>query len=322
MPDWPDSPRRGFRALKTVPILPSLVTLGNVFFGFLAVAKAADAVWLSAHSDPSLGMGPEVIQKLEAAALLIFVAMVFDALDGTVARLTRQTSSFGAQLDSIADMVTFGVAPAFLAKVLIDFHVPPVANVLQLPPKAIYVAAVIYVLCATLRLARFNVETPGAKSEDHEEFSGLPSPAAAAVVASLTVLFCVLKAPRGEEAQWFSSLLHGMDLEIWLVRALPLLLVALGLLMVSRIPYPHLVVSILRGRHSFPFLATLVVAVGLAALEWQFALFAAIVVYVFSGVLLGAYRLLTRGKASGPPGSGTEEASSSAESAAPPPHLN
>ena len=91
--------------LKSVPILPSLITLGNLFFGFLAMAKVADAVWLGPA--PSA----EVIAVFEAAVLLVLVAMVLDAIDGRVARMTGQTTAFGAQLDSLCDVVTFGVAP-------------------------------------------------------------------------------------------------------------------------------------------------------------------------------------------------------------------
>src|SRR5262249_40608794 len=102
--------RRRLRNLRRVPVLPSLVTLGNLFFGFLAMAKVADAVMLSASGQTQPMFNDEVVAKLEAGTILIFVAMIFDALDGTVARLTKQTTKFGAQLDSLADVVTFGVA--------------------------------------------------------------------------------------------------------------------------------------------------------------------------------------------------------------------
>ena len=92
--------------LKSVPILPSLITLGNVFLGFLAMAKVTDAVWLGPEATSA------VIEIFEFAVILVLWAMVLDALDGRVARMTNQTSAFGAQLDSLADVVTFGVAPA------------------------------------------------------------------------------------------------------------------------------------------------------------------------------------------------------------------
>jgi CDP-diacylglycerol--serine O-phosphatidyltransferase len=276
--------RRRLRDLKSVPVLPSLVTLGNVFFGFLAIAKVADALRTSSPGAPFSA----VVTLFEWAAILIFVAMVFDALDGRVARMTGQTTPFGAQLDSMADMVTFGVTPAFLGKVLIDWHAEAdVGSLLPRHPKLYYVAAAIYVLCAALRLARFNVET-GPQEEDHREFKGLPSPAAAAVVASLVALYCT----RESDAALSRSLLQPHHFDA-IVVAMPLALVALGLLMVSRVPFPHAVSAIVRQRHSFPFLASLVILIGIAAVEWQLALVVATVGYVLWGLGLGALRLVT-----------------------------
>ena len=283
-------PRR-FRDLKKVPVLPSLITLGNLFFGFLAMAKVADAVMLSARGQQHPEFSSDVQHVLEVASILVFVAMVFDALDGTVARLTRQTTKFGAQLDSLADVVTFGVAPAFLAKVLIEFHHRPPIQLLPFHPKIYYVAAAVYVLCAALRLARFNVESAGPSPEDHKEFKGLPSPAAAAIVCSLVAFKCAPPDPS-ELSHWL--LPDGARDAI--VQALPLVLVFVGLLMVSRVPYPHAMHAMVKGRHSFPFLAGLVVLIGIAAVEWQFALVAVTLGYVASGLLLAGYRLVTTGR--------------------------
>jgi CDP-diacylglycerol--serine O-phosphatidyltransferase len=278
--------RRGLRRLKDVPVLPSLITLGNVFFGFLAISKVADALRLSAPGASFASVGG----LFEAAAILIFVAMVFDALDGRVARMTGQTTPFGAQLDSMADMVTFGVAPAFLGKTLVDWHAQTDNNgLLPLQPKLFYAAAAVYVLCAALRLARFNVET-GADEDDHKEFKGLPSPAAAAVVCSLISLFCTSHDENTDLGRW----VLGPDNFDKIVVAMPGVLVLLGLLMVSRVPYPHAMSAILRGRHSMPFLAALVVLIIVAAVEWQFALAVCTLGYVAWGMLLGIFRFVTR----------------------------
>jgi CDP-diacylglycerol--serine O-phosphatidyltransferase len=220
----------------------------------------------------------------------VFVAMVFDAIDGTVARLTGQSTKFGAQLDSLADVVTFGAAPAFIAKVLLEFAARSEPQLLPLKPKLFYGAAVIYLLCAAMRLARFNVETPSSDVEDHREFKGLPSPAAAAVVCALVAFYC---APVDEHN--FSRALLPDSVYGNLLPALPVAVTLLGLLMVSRFPYPHLVNSVFRGGHSFPYLASLVVLVVVAAIEWQFALLALTLIYVLSGIVLGVYRLVTRG---------------------------
>ncbi|MEC7583651.1 MAG: phosphatidylcholine/phosphatidylserine synthase [Planctomycetota bacterium] len=281
--------RRRLRDLKNVPVLPSLVTLGNVFFGFLAIAKVADALRVSAADAPFA----EVVGYFEMAVILVFVAMLFDALDGRIARMTNQTTSFGAQLDSMADMVTFGVVPAFIGKVLVDWHARDANSLLMPHPKIYYVAAAIYVLCAALRLARYNVET-GEREEDHREFRGLPSPAAAAVICSMVALLCT----RYDEQSLSSYLLSQEHFDV-LIRVMPLVLGTLGLLMVSRVPYPHAMHMVLKQRHSFPFLAGLVVLIFMAAIEWQLAILVLTVGYVIWGVLLGLVRLLTSGRLDG-----------------------
>jgi CDP-diacylglycerol--serine O-phosphatidyltransferase len=292
--------RRGLRRLKDVPVLPSLITLGNVFFGFLAIAKVADALRLSAPSAPF----STVVGLFETAAVLVFVAMVFDALDGRVARMTGQTTPFGAQLDSMADMVTFGVAPAFLGKVLVDWHAQTdLNNLLPRHPRIFYAAAAVYVLCAALRLARFNVET-SADEDDHREFKGLPSPAAAAVVCSLVALFCT----RDDSSDKLSHFLMSQHHFDWIVVTMPFVLVLLGLLMVSRVPYPHAMHAILKGRHSMPFLAGLVVFLVVAAVEWQLALAVCTLGYVASGLLLGCYRFVLRKRGDDDDDDGGDEA--------------
>ncbi len=294
----PKGARPRLRDLRHVPVLPSMITLGNVFFGFLAMAKVADAA-LANSAPPVLA---NALPIFEVAALLVFVAMVFDAIDGMVARLTNQATKFGAQLDSLADVVTFGVAPAFIAKNLLEFAGRTEPHLIALKPKMFYGAAVIYVLCAAMRLARFNVETTSADADDHREFRGLPSPAAAAVVCAMVAFFA---APAQEHAFSRAILPEGWDdLLLW---ALPVALALLGLLMVSRFPYPHLVNSVFQRRHSFPFLATLVVFVVVAALEWQFALLSLTLAYVASGIGLGLYRLLTRRTMDPPPSDGTDD---------------
>jgi CDP-diacylglycerol---serine O-phosphatidyltransferase len=272
------SKRRLRRRLKEVPVLPSLVTLANLFLGFLAVAKVSDALRLTA---PGVDFSV-VLPYFEAAAILVFVAMICDALDGRVARMTGQTSNFGAQLDSLADMVTFGVVPAYIAKVLIDWHAQDDQNnLLHIGPKLVYAAAAVYVLGAAMRLARFNVET-GEDEADHREFKGLPSPAAAAVVCSLIAMFC----SHGDQEHWLLSS-HYYDK---IIMVMPALLVLLGLLMISRVPYPHGVYALAKGRHSMPFLVGVVVLVAIAAAEWQLALVAATLAYVIWGMVVGTCR--------------------------------
>lgn len=293
--DYPTRRRRGFRRLKEVPVAPSLVTLGNLFFGFLAIAKVADALQ---RTQPGEAFS-SVVGLFETATVLVFAAMILDAVDGRVARMTGQTTSFGAQLDSLADMVTFGVTPAFIAKVLVDWHAQVDANsLLPLSPKLFYSAAAVYVLCAALRLARFNVET-GDDEADHKEFKGLPTPGAAAVVCALIALFCTRDDPGAELGRF----LIGDHFE-WIVRAMPAVLVLLGLLMVSNVPFPHALHTLVQKRHSMPFLAGLVVLIVIAAVEWQFALTVCTLGYVVWGLLLGSWRFLFRRGGGDGPGDG------------------
>ncbi len=277
--------RRRLKKLKNVPVLPSLVTLGNLFFGFLAIAKIADgaAAGIVEGLDATLVL-------LDVAVKLVFVAMVFDALDGGVARITNQATKFGAQLDSLADMVTFGVAPAFMMKVLVETHAQGENALLPSHPKLYYVCAAIYVLCAALRLARFNVETT-TSSKDHREFRGLPSPAAAALLCAMVAFYST----RNDQDAVLTHFLLPEGVYDAVLYAMPVGLIVTGLLMVSRVPFPHLAYALIQGRESFPFLASLVVLIGVAAVEWQFALAAIALLYVFAGLGLGLFRILTTG---------------------------
>ena len=149
---------------KGIHILPSLFTTGNVFCGFYAFVAVLN-------------------EHFYFAAWAIAIGMIFDGLDGRIARLTKTTSAFGEQYDSLADIITFGMAPAFLAY----------SWVLKPFGRLGWMAAFLFLLCAALRLARFNVTKPEIRSQ---HFIGLPSPAAAVVVASIVIAFEDLFATR------------------------------------------------------------------------------------------------------------------------------
>ena len=149
---------------KGIHILPSLFTTGNVFCGFYAFVAVLN-------------------EQFYFAAWAIVAGMIFDGLDGRIARLTKTTSAFGEQYDSLADIITFGMAPAFLAY----------SWVLKPFGRLGWMAAFLFLLCATLRLARFNVTKPEIRSK---HFIGLPSPASAVVIASIVIAFEDLFATR------------------------------------------------------------------------------------------------------------------------------
>jgi CDP-diacylglycerol--serine O-phosphatidyltransferase len=214
------------RPIRTIAVFPTLLTLGNLICGFFAIVVAAR---IEKPVDKALLDSTNLMQS----GFLIFVAMIFDGLDGYVARLARTSSDFGAQLDSLCDVVSFGVAPGFLmVKMCPQFTV--VHN------QAIWIIAAAYAACAALRLARFNVET--GDDDEHLYFSGLPSPAAAAVIAGFAIMSYTLcqniTPPRAAANAWLQVIL-------------PFLGLLVALLMVSRIRYPHITNRILRGQRSF-----------------------------------------------------------------------
>ena len=233
-------PRRvGSRRNRTISVLPTMFTLGNLVCGFFAIVVAAR---VDKPAEPV--MNPVDMTNCMISGWLIFLAMVFDALDGHLARLAKISSNFGAQLDSLCDLVTFGVAPAFLL-------VKMVPAFTYWHREAVWVIAATYAVCTALRLARFNVET--SDDDDHMHFSGLPSPAAAASIASFAILFYTLS--RDDSPVRYSEQIISA-----LQFILPFFALIVALLMVSRIPYPHVVNQFFRGRRSFNHIVSLVFA--------------------------------------------------------------
>jgi CDP-diacylglycerol---serine O-phosphatidyltransferase len=256
-----EQPIKRSRRLRTIAILPTLFTLGNLFCGFFAIVVAAR---IQKPASPEIPLTTAIsnywvfnpaddTHNIMISGLLIFLAMVFDALDGHVARLANSASKFGAQLDSLCDAVTFGVAPGFLLVKMVPeftYHYPG----------AIWIIAAVFPACAVLRLARFNVET--GDHDDHSTFSGLPSPAAAASIAGFAILMFTLRQP--EPSDW-TRLMHSV-----ITHALPFFALIVALLMVSRIPYPHVVNRVFRGRKSFGHLIGLLFAlVGIMMYRWH-----------------------------------------------------
>jgi CDP-diacylglycerol--serine O-phosphatidyltransferase len=244
------------RKIRTIAVLPTLFTLGNLICGFFSIVVAS-RVEAPVGTDLPTSQRIQITSQLRfdkddpthnimLSGWLIFLAMVFDALDGHVARLSRTSSEFGAQLDSLCDVVTFGVAPGFLL-------VKMVPEFAYLHPGAIWIIAAVFPACAAMRLARFNAET--SEDDDHLHFSGLPSPAAAASIAGFAILFYTTRIASQEEGkEWLA------DVDRFVQHALPFFSLLVAALMVSRIPYPHIVNQIFRGQRSFGHLVGLVFA--------------------------------------------------------------
>lgn len=264
-------PRTRYRILRSTAALPALFTLANGLFGFAAI-----------HYATKDGFGQAALGNLAFACWMVFAAMICDMLDGRVARMTRRTTDFGSQLDSLCDAVSFGVAPAIIMvqtfAAVKGGSVERVTSFLPHMPFAerfVLCIGGLYVACAILRLARFNVETDADESA-HMEFKGLPSPAAAGTVITLVLLFDHLTHfDRGlRSSSWALVVVCGI---------LPVVTLITALLMVSQVRYPHLVNQYVRGRRSFGYLVRLVLIILAAFVEFFVAGAALMVIYVSMG---------------------------------------
>jgi len=237
----PELRRRG------IYILPNLFTTASLFSGFYAIVQAMNG-------------------RFEYSAVAIFIAMVLDGLDGRVARMTHTQSAFGAEYDSLSDMVSFGAAPSL---VVYEWALKGMG-------KLGWIAAFIYCAGAALRLARFNTNIDVV---DKRYFQGLPSPAAAALVAGLVWVLLDL-GYTGAEARWYACILT----------------IFAGVTMVSNIPYWS--GKDINLRRSVPFMAVPAIGLGYILLSSYppGVLFALFLVYALSGYVLTVWRWLKRRK--------------------------
>ncbi len=271
-------PRQRSRRQKVVAVIPSLLTLGNAACGFASITYAAK-------------IGPEAVTPDEPvfffAALLIFGGMVFDGLDGPIARLAKQTSEFGAQLDSLSDAITFGVAPAFLMLKFSHVYPPHLLS----HPRLLWVIAVLYMLCVLLRLARFNVAKDGEAS--HEYFRGLPSPAAAGMVASLVIIAPNLGERTDPAMSEFSQRIGEVLISVT-ATCMPVVTLAVACLMVSAIRYPHATNQWLREGQSYQQLVKLIFAIVVVVAFHELAIPLLLFYFVFTPPLVAGWKRLVR----------------------------
>jgi len=234
--------------VRKIAILPTLLTLGNAVCGFSAIVVAS---WIDSPDGKDI--------YFFYSAWLLVAAMLFDVLDGLVARLSKTSSEFGGELDSLCDAISFGAAPAFLILRLSREWRDSSA----LMYNATFMIAVLFMVCVILRLARFNVEnTPDPAS--HRRFKGLPSPAGAGCIVSLAIL-------RGNTADSWAGLDPVFVREVVKYWA-PLGGLAVALLMVSRISYPHLTKQVLKGRRHYTYLLRIILVVFVLALARELSL--------------------------------------------------
>ena len=219
--------------------LPNLMTAGNLFCGFLALTKIVEA-------DPA---SDNFIHVIHNALFLILLACIFDLLDGRVARMGGNESPFGREFDSLADIVSFGAAPAFLV------HRIVLAGVFADRPQLGWFIASVYLICGAFRLARFNCLAAMSGGGGGKEFLGFPIPAAAGLVASLTLFLLWI-----EEKGFSQSKLRF---------ALPVLLLFLSAMMVSEVKYPSFKSLDFRAKRSFSKMLIIVLCVGFFLILWE-----------------------------------------------------
>jgi len=246
---------------KGIYVLPNMITLGALFGGFYAIVMAMNGQFVLATAG-------------------IFAAMVLDSLDGRVARMTRTQSAFGEQMDSLSDMVSFGAAPALVAYI---WAMQPLG-------KAGWFAAFVYCACAALRLARFNVNTAVV---DKRYFQGLPSPAAAALVAGFIWLTSAMF-EANRDVPLFRQLISALGGErvargdfSWIMFGIT---VFAGLTMVTNTPYYSF--KDMRGRRSVPFVVLVLAAllIAIISIEPATMVFLLFVGYALSGYVIYAWR--------------------------------
>ncbi len=250
--------------------LPNLMTAGNLFCGFVAVIHCVQArLAETATTGDYLGSTPA--DHYRQAVWFIFGAAAFDTLDGRLARMGGRESLFGAEFDSLADVVSFGFAPALLVIYLIISPTQgyPVFRNIG------WFLGFVYLLCAAIRLARFNVITNpllhGDKKDTNKDFVGLPVPAAAFTVASLVLFLLYLADNDRAPHQW--------------ALALPPLLGLIAVLMVSTVRYPSgKNIDLQTKTRLLPFVSFLVFVAALATFK-EFALLAAALGYIFLGLI-------------------------------------
>lgn len=247
--------------------LPNLMTAGNLFCGFVACIKCIQAHYLMRGTDIISSQASDLFVE---AVWLIFGAMAFDTLDGRLARMGGKESLFGAEFDSLADMVSFGLAPALMTFFLI---LSPTQGypVFQ---KVGWFFGFIYLLCAAIRLARFNVITHPllnrTEKPANKNFVGLPVPAAAGTVAALVLVL-------------INMAKHDKELQSWAL-ALPPLLLLIAWLMVSKISYPSGKQIDLQTKTPLTSFVLFLVFAGAIVAFKEIAMLAVMLGYIFYGL--------------------------------------
>jgi CDP-diacylglycerol---serine O-phosphatidyltransferase len=241
-----NKPQEGAEPKLRIYFLPNLLTAGNLFCGFVAITKIVEA-----RIDPTLpaDLLASGYIDIKVAIGFILLACIFDLFDGRVARMGGAESPFGREFDSLADLISFGVAPAFLV------HRIVLKDVFRNHPEIGWFIASIYLICGAFRLARYNCLSALPNNKASKEFLGFPIPSAAALVASLT---------------WFLIWWDVRDFAVgrWKY-LLPVLLLFLSWMMVSEVRYPSFKSLDLRSTRTFTKTLVTIIFIGSILVLWE-----------------------------------------------------
>jgi len=259
-------PLSSTRRIPKVYLLPTLMTAGNLFCGFMAILQI-----IAGSLEQQVDDSAEWIKKYEASLIYILGAFIFDMLDGRLARLGGRESAFGREFDSLADAISFGLAPALLVLKIILADLPEGFRWIG------GLVAFVYLVAGIMRLARFNVvsnqpnlqQSPQANSNSNKDFMGFPIPAAAGLVASITLLILTLHQNDKELGNW--------------KYLLPALLIFLSFMMYSQITYPSFKSIDWRAKRSMPQVLITFIALYLVVQTWRYSLALVFLAYLIYG---------------------------------------
>ncbi|MDR3281467.1 MAG: CDP-diacylglycerol--serine O-phosphatidyltransferase [Endomicrobium sp.] len=257
---------------RGIYIIPSLFTCGNMTFGYLSIISSINGTFTK-------------------AAWFLMLAIAFDVMDGRIARITKTTSEFGVQFDSLSDLISFGLAPSVMMYQL----------VLNTMDKVGLAIAVLFILCSAFRLARFNVKAKNNGVVRRNSFIGLPTPASAGVLVSFVLSYELFAADPGQSLTFKTIPILMKNMPVFF-KTMPIAMLFLSLLMVSNIPYISFKKIDFSKPKAFRFLILMIVVIWLMITFPQNIIFILFTLYSISGLfnyVMKYWRIYIKGRNDG-----------------------